>query len=505
MKKLLAVLLAVAMLFSLSLTAFAAGNDGTVATNGEIKLTPDNTIVSGTKYTLYQILDLESFDKDNESYSYKLAENWADFFKTGAAGADYMTVNKDGYVELKSDEVMNTDTEKQAFARAAIDYATTNNISGTEKTYDGTAPVAWSGLNLGYYVVDSDAGILCNLTTTNTSVEINGKNKVLITKTVKEVADAGYNDNGVIVKIGDTVNFKIEVSVYAGAENYIVHDKMTEGLTLDANSFVLTNATTEITESDYTVATTGLTDGCNFHITFDQNYLDKVSTALNYSIDQSQTVGITYNALVNDKAVIHGTTPANQNDAKLEYGNEHGTEWDSVTVDTYKFDLVKYDGKDNKLLSGAEFLLYAADKTTQIPVVFDQTKNAYRPALTGEAGTNIVVANGTTTVVGLDAELAYYVKEVVAPEGYNLLTEMVEVLMKSGTTTITYQNNTYTASQVGEWHNNDGGVAVENNTGTLLPGTGGTGTTLFIVFGAIVALGAFIVLVARKKSAGYIQ
>ncbi len=500
MKKLFSLVLVAVLALSMCVTAFAAVNNDN---SGVITLNPDDSIASGTKYTAYQILVLESYSGDH--YSYKPATGWSDFFATGAAGAQYMTVNSNGYATWTASD--NSAAKMQAFARAAVAYATTNNIAGTTQTYDGTNDVKWENLNLGYYVVDSDAGILCNLTTTAPTVAINGKNKVLIEKTAKEAADENdtYSADGEIVKIGDTVNFKIEVTIYAGAEGYVLHDKMSAGLTLDAASIVLKNGDTTLTAgTDYTLATENLThNDCTFEITFAQTYLDAVSTALGYDTTASQTVVVTYNAVLNANAVIEGEDGVNKNDAKLEYGDDHETDWDTVTVKTFEFDLIKYDGATKAFLDGAEFVLYAADQKTVIDVV-KVSDTEYRVATEGETtADSIVVTGGKVTIEGLDAQNTYYLKETVAPTGYNLLVDFVEV--KFNTVSDAYVNNvyTYTGDEVTVWHDGNGGVAVENNAGTILPSTGSTGTTLFIVFGSIVALSAFVVLVARKKSAGY--
>ena len=44
-----------------------------------------------------------------------------------------------------------------------------------------------------------------------------------------------------------------------------------------------------------------------------------------------------------------------------------------------------------------------------------------------------------------------------------------------------------------------GGVAVENNKGTVLPSTGGIGTTIFYVVGSVLVIAAGVLLVTKKR------
>ncbi len=505
----LAIVLAMSSLYSMTLLA---------AGDGKITLTPDSSIPSGTKYTLYQILELESFSGDN--YSYKVAEKWSGFFVAPELGATYMTVNGNGYVEWTY--ATKTDADLQAFATVALAYAEKNNISGDTKEYNGTDAVEWETLSLGYYLVDSDAGLLCNLTTVDKEININGKNKVTIDKTAKNDANPSQNVKEVIQEIGDVVPFDISVEVYAGANEYIVHDDMTEGLTFNDSSVVIKNIDANngvgyalVEGEDYNLKTSEICnattngdgfDGCDFHIVFTQTYLDSVSEALDNVPGSSQTVEISYTATVNEKAAIFGEG-VNNNKAKLEYDNKHNTDWYEVIVNTYKFDLIKYDGKTKKFLTGAEFELYHSETGgTAIELIEDA--GIYRIATNEEIGndqvvktTTIKMVSGTVTIKGLDAEETYYLQETKAPTGYNLLVNRVPV---------TFTNNgnlTYVQEEVAAdtWNENGGGVAVENNTGSLLPSTGGMGTKLFITFGSVMALVAFVVLVARRRTDAYMS
>lgn len=94
-------------------------------------------------------------------------------------------------------------------------------------------------------------------------------------------------------------------------------------------------------------------------------------------------------------------------------------------------------------------------------------------------------ASGKFTITGLDSD-TYYLEEIVAPAGYNLLKAPITVTVKNDGT-VTYGDNS------------TGEVRVLNSTGTELPSTGGMGTTIFYVLGGVLMAGAFVLLVVRKR------
>ena len=91
--------------------------------------------------------------------------------------------------------------------------------------------------------------------------------------------------------------------------------------------------------------------------------------------------------------------------------------------------------------------------------------------------------NGTATFGGL-ADGTYYLVEIKAPAGYNQLTAPAKVTVAGSSTDTT--KLTVTAE-------------VENKTGTLLPSTGGMGTTVFYVLGFVLVMGAVVLLVTKKR------
>ena len=171
-KRIASVLLALVMALSLITTAFAAGENGSI--------TIDNAVV-GQTYTIYQILDLESYNKDSGAYAYKATAAWRDFINGADVKSVYVNVDAQGYVTWVKD------ADVAAFAKLAQKYAADHNIAnqGT-KTADSTT-VEFTNLDLGYYLVDSTLGTICSLDTTNPSVTIKEKNaKPTVDKQVQE-------------------------------------------------------------------------------------------------------------------------------------------------------------------------------------------------------------------------------------------------------------------------------------------------------------------------------
>ena len=93
------------------------------------------------------------------------------------------------------------------------------------------------------------------------------------------------------------------------------------------------------------------------------------------------------------------------------------------------------------------------------------------------------------TVNGLKGETSYWLKEIKAPEGYNELEEPYEFIMGADNMSATLNGT--------QW--GDGGVHVINNAGTVLPSTGGMGTTVFYVVGGGLMAVAVVLLVTKKR------
>ena len=469
-KRAASLLLAIILVFALATTAFAAGETGSITINDA---------VVGQTYTIYQILDLESYNASANAYAYKATTAWNTFINSDAIKGTYVEVDDQGYVTWKDG------ADAAAFAKAAQKYAKDNSITNQGSVTATTTTVSFTGLDLGYYLVDTTLGTLCSLDTTNPNVVMEEKNEVPSNvKTVEEDSTGNYGDKN-DADIGQTVNFKSTITAQAGAENYVFHDTMSAGLSYTGVTGITLNGAT-VDASNYTVVTEGLTDGCTFEVRFTQAFCD--------TLKANDQIVISYTATLNENAVIAGA--GNPNTSKVSYGDSSNTKYtpDSQTKTyTWDVDVFKYtmNGETETALAGATFTLSKnADGSNPIALV-SEGNNVYRVAKTGETGTVTEIttdATGKFTIKGLDAD-TYYLTETAAPAGYNKLAGPVTIVIgENGVVNATSENS-----------NGVEVVKVLNQTGALLPSTGGIGTTVFYVVGGLLVVGAFILLVSKRR------
>lgn len=491
-KKIAAIMLSVMMV--LGMTSVVSAEDGGAAAaptgNGTITIT---NAKKDQKYTIYRILDLESYDKAKNNYAYKSAERWKTFLNTESAKA-YLTTDSNGGVTWKTGTA---ESEAAAFAKIALTYAKEKSIV-SDGTLDATADgsITFDNLALGYYLVDSSVGALCSLNTTATEVEIQEKNGVpSVEKKVQEDSKVNTNDEwgtSNTADIGQTVNFQTTIAAQSGAQNYVLHDKMDAGLTFDANSVQVklkkSGETTEnkVEASKYEVKSSGLENPnpCTFHVEFKEEFCDKLAA--------SDQIIVTYSATLNENAVI--AKEGNKNTTKLTYGDSSETTPSTTTTKTYSIPVFKYTGS-NTALADAVFELYRNDENCTAQNKINLVSNGkdgeydiYRIAtVTGTTTPVKTSSTGKFKICGLDAD-TYYLKEIEAPKGYNKLSAPIKVAI-SEEGNITVNDVALTETE----------VKVLNNTGTILPTTGGNGTSLIYFLGAVLALVSGVVLITKQR------
>lgn len=555
-KKFTSLLLALVMVFSLGITAFAEGSahqmegpdkHGEITNNkGEITI---NDAIARETYDLYQILYLESYSKTKDEttqkeithYAYKVNSSWSAFVDSAEVKDKYLKIDDNGYVTWVEG------ADPAAFAELALEYAqtdaagkkpeeagyTTPRISPVKTATAASAKVEFTGLKLGYYLIDTSLGSLCSLDTTDPTVEMQEKNEVPRNyKQVKEDSGSGdgawkgsattQGEND--ADIGQQVEFRSVLTVYPGTDNLIFHDQMSEGLTFtqadaDAISITIRNEGGTLNKplkrgTDYIVefnpngkvphVSTDITEQCTFHVKFSDSVFADLSTAGN------NLITISYTATLNEKAKVG--VEGNLNTSRVSYGDDfHATPGSTTKTRTYGFPVFKYDKETNEGLSDTKFELHAnaADgKPGDIIKLIDtKTVNGdgaaiYRVAVknadgSDEAGaiTEITTnATGKFVINGLDAG-TYHLVETAPKDGYNKLKNPVVVSISytpgengaEGEVTIKQDNAKVTE------------VGIENGSGSELPRTGGIGTTIFYVVGGILLVGAAVLLVTKKR------
>ncbi len=478
MKKLFAVLMALILVLSMGTIALAA-DTGTI------------TIESAQDGATYEIYKMLSFTPSNDAGTtgiYTIENGWEDFFNSAPA-TDYFTVttNADQTTVAAKEGI---DAVDQTLAKAAIKYAEDNDIDATKTATASGDKVEFTALELGYYAIDTSLGTLCALTNTNSDFTATEKNeKPEIDKDVQEDADDSWgkvND----ADIDQKVNYKATITVGEGVTNYVMHDTMSEGLTFNNDVTVSVDGET-VENTNYTVTTTGLTDGCTFEVAFNNDFIA--------GLDKGTTFTVYYSATLNDKAVV--AEEGNSNKVYLSYGED--TTWNTSVKETktftWKMDVFKYtmDGENKVSLAGAKFQLLDKEGNA---ISFSEVAGAevptYKVDAEGTVTEIITDENGKFELVGLD-EGVYKLHETAAPEGYNKLSEDKTIVITSehndGELTASYKINNADPST----------IEVENKTGGLLPETGGIGTTIFYVVGGLLMVAALVLLVSKKRMASF--
>ena len=264
----------------------------------------------------------------------------------------------------------------------------------------------------------------------------------------------------------------------------MLHDRMSEGLTFDKIDSVKVGDTPLAVNTDYVTESESTGDGCTFHITFTPTYCESIKTETN--------IVVSYSAILNDKAKIK--TDENKNETWLKYGDDKESNKDFTITKTFEIPVFKYTGTD-KPLAGAKFTLKkegSSDAISLISIATPSEKQGdfYRVAVTGEKGNSTVTTGNTGkfTIQGLDAG-TYYLTETQQPAGYNKLKDPIKIKIdEAGVIKVVTDKE----DEVTE-------VKVLNKTGSILPSTGGMGTTLFYIFGAILVIGSGVVLITKKR------
>lgn len=533
MKKFLSILLAAMMLFAMVGTAFADGE--TTSFTITVTNTNPNLSIAGNTYSAYQLFAATV----SESGAVQYGDGDLNVEYNGYSGNEllvYLDTLEDHSAEIRdfADFVYEKYIKDQSVTAAAT------------KTADaGSQSVSLTMAEAGYYLVfgtgsaaDGNAAVaslvLLNPVTSTTPVVINPKfDAPNLDKEIYHNEETTWGDVG-DNKIGDAVHYRIKTSVPNKTENfdsyeYVIHDTMTAGLTFN-NDLVIYTSETEAEEnkldSKY-YKTTTTANGFDVDVDVKQAIADGKLTAGSY-IWSYYTCTLNENALIYDEG-------SNDNTAYLEYstnpyvdeeGKEETGETEEVTVYDYTFhyDVIKVDTAGTEL-TGARFVLSTNDKLGDLSLNaanevvnssnvvvedlikfnFDATANAYViNSDTTDASASPVIGTDTTSsyhIDGLDDSVVYYLYEVKTPgASYNKLTSPVAIQITAEYEKDSTGKDVLKADSPKSNGKESLEISVVNQIGASLPSTGGIGTTLFYLFGSIMAAGSALILVVRRRA-----
>ena len=530
-RKMMALALAMVMVLAMSVSVFAA-------TSHSITIKNDNDAISinGKTYSAYKLFD-STQNSDKTAYAYYLSKS-NQFYTTAAAKTiveKYFTLTDIPGDSTKVSAVAKTGFDPRTFAdeiESVLEDLTADYTSPAATNEQAVISLPDDEAGQGYYIVTGTAKASDQNTTagkeeitsavivTNEDPNPVAKPKAGIPTLDKKitgvaegltkVGDAVLDSDGVaaVAKVGSTVSYEIDSIVpdLTGYTTYTykISDSITAGLTYVENSFVL-----KINNAEVDIDPVFASDKKSFTLTIPMTTLD--------DYDAGTDIVLTYDCTVNDSALSYDYE---NNTANLEYSrNPYDDTEKDTTPDkkTYVIDLnIDVDkvaeGVSGKKLDGAEFQLYRMNGSAKEYYKWDSAaKKVTWVASGGDTFTTDTNGKLTTQVQGLDKG-EYYLEETKAPIGYNALSAPVKV-----TISVNEANNkvTYSATTDGAAAKVDDGVVdltaaqtsaqpvavatIVNNAGTQLPSTGGIGTTIFYIVGAILVLGAGILLVTRRR------
>lgn len=529
-KKLLAALLAVAMVCAMAIPAFAENSEGDVD--------------SHHTYSAFQIFkgdvegnNIKDFKISNVDWGSNIINNSDDFLnklrEADHIGPLFTNAKSAQEVLAVISQWHDSDDYSIAFARFVCHYLYSNDANPTYVVRAGSNALTIPEAKAGYYLfVDttdfskddsyhSYNSFLLMVTKGNWNVPITPKaEKPTVEKKVYDNPD-GTSTGGFGSSADHAINEKFQFQLtatlpdstnraydYYDKYSVIFHDTLSDGITYDKDDeldsvVIKSNGKTyNITDSSkYTIDTTDLESQNSFVVNIDVKACAKDA---GFDLNDGATITVTYTAHLNDKAYVNtaGGSTSNINKVYLTYSNNPkdessiGKTPESTPVYVYTYQLNNTKHQDTEIgpaLEGACFRLYSDEACTdQSEVQLYQKDGFYYPikdVLGKEAVEMKSAANGTFNVKGLDAG-TYYLKEITPPDGYSAC-KVIPVTIKAD-----HSRN----DQVNlEGSNLTNDIVNIKAGGITLPSTGGIGTTLFYVVGGGLMVAAIVLLVTKKR------
>lgn len=471
-KKFMSLMIAVVMMMAMTVTTFAA----TIEVDGAFE---DET------YNAYKILEYTSDTTvEPAAYSYYLLDadyNSALGTALKAAGFKFtQSADKTQWYVNNADELKNSGAAIAKTLYESLDTWKDAALSSATATGSDAGKASFTDLETGYWFVTSSLGSLCTLQSYDDEEMVVEKNTMI---TDEKTVDT-ENES---LQVGDTATYTIKLTDGKGTNlPATLTDTMSAGLTYNNDAVVTVPDKSEgaaegatktlVKDTDYTVSVTGGNGSATVIVyTFPADLM----TAL----DEGDQIVVTYTATLNQYASLDGS----EKNTEVTTYSEQDTPGNTVTVKDYNLTIQKKANSEaGDSLKGAQFALYRGDATTALSIVAITVENPadntvyYRVAAEGETGATTVIDMTDAydaVIYGLDGDDTYSIEETKAPDGYNKLEGKIPVAM-SDTNKV---------------------QPVVNNAGSVLPSTGGIGTTLFYVIGAILVLGSGVLMVSKKR------
>lgn len=547
-KRMLSIILALAMAVALFVPALASGytppdtctvvfasNDGIMmmSADDEGETSTEPTATAERTWKGYQLLELTSslncqedhvHTKDCFNYAYALNNKYSSILCRVADDSKELAEGWNTETNVTSSNLIDfiarikDEADIRAFADKIYKAIKADTLITEDKSFKGNEP---KDIQQGYWLfvdmtqfAEDEKDTAKSLVVLDTqgleSLTITSKAEwPKVTKEVTKKPEEGwrYTENG---SIGETVYFRLTGTLPKNLDSYaqykyIFHDTLSKGLTYTVGSVTVFFNGEKDTTNSYTVVKTTQADGSTkLDITFSD--VKKIQ-----GISGGGKIVVIYKAQLNKDAVVYDNTNRgyNENKVYLEYSNnpyENSTGKTpecEVEVYTYSFDLVKTD-TTNTVLHTAKFELYDALTGGNKINLVKENNTHYRVATETESNAegfaSAVIEAGNVTIKGL-GNGTYYLEETEAPiipdsenaNRYNKLSARQAFTINNESLSAT----TDSAGSETIWKS--GGVHVINGTGPELPSTGGTGTALFYLIGGILAVGAAVLLVTKRR------
>ena len=519
-KKLLAALLAVAMLCAMAIPAFAYDTEEDLGKNH--------------CYDAFQIFkgdvtgnDTDGFKISNVGWGSSIAhpnEFLAQLTKDSTIGGEFETSFTPQEAAAVISQWSDSDNNSIAFARCVCNYVYSDGNS--TPVLQGGHTNGFKLEEAGYYLIvdtssfSSDANndsyhaynsFLLKVNQANYHVQITPK--VVKPYVEKEVYDNqdGTNEAGFGSSADHAINeefqFQLTATLPASENNgraydyydeyaVLFNDTLSKGITYDRLDSVVIESNGipyDITNdtSKYEVDDSRLESDHYFVVG-----IPDVKTCVP-DLNKGATITVTYTAHLNENAVVNGSTD-NKNKVQLQYSNNprNSAYWgftpeSEVCVYTYQLNNTKYHDEDKpgNELEGAGFRLYS-DEACEHEVELYKEGDFYYPITTGKTAVEMKsAANGQFNVKGLDAG-TYYLKETTPPAGYSACDKTPIVISAT--------HDEHNVNLSGESNLNNK-IINKKAGGITLPSTGGIGTTLFYVIGGGLMVAAAVLLITKKR------